>query len=232
MLQQTQVNRVLPKYREFIKQYPGFKALANAELKNVLFLWQGLGYNRRARNLRETARIIVADWQSKLPDLYEDLITLPGIGDYTARALQAFVYKKAVPVIDTNIRRVYLFTFFSGQENVQDKELIPYIEKSIDRDDPKEWYYALMDYGSFLGKAEKGINKISKHYSKQSRFEGSNRQIRGEIIRQLLAGDELDAKQISAKSGYEYKRVMLCLDSLVSEKMIILNSGIYKIIAD
>ena len=107
---------------------------------------------------------------------------MPGIGVYTAPALLAFVFNQPSIVIDTNIRRVFIHSFFKDRDKVDDKELLPYLEKSVNTADPKSWYYALMDYGAFLGKADKTINKQSSHYKKQSVFKGSHREIRGEII--------------------------------------------------
>ena len=229
MLQQTQVERVLPKYLEFTERIPGFSELARSDLRLVLELWQGLGYNRRAKNLKACAEIVADRYNCILPETFEELIELPGIGNYTASALIAFVFNKPVPVIDTNIRRVFIYSFFPDMIEIHDREIIPLVEKTMDTRNPREWFYALMDYGSFLGKAEKGINHKSRHYKKQSVFEGSDRQIRGEIIRQLLASGELAPENISGRSGYELERINDALRGLVREGMIAETNGIYRI---
>lgn len=111
MLQQTQVERVLYKYKLFLKKFPDIKTLAQASLSDVLKTWQGLGYNRRAKYLLDTAHII---YHSKLkwPKSQTGLMSLPGIGQSTAGAILAFAYKQPVVFIETNIRRVFIHEFF------------------------------------------------------------------------------------------------------------------------
>jgi len=187
MLQQTQVDRVNDKYLLFIKEFPNFKALADAPGSDLLRVWQGLGYNRRALALQRTAQIIVKQYHGKLPDSVDELVKLPGIGSYTAAAICAFAFNKPVVVIETNIRTVFIHFFFHDRTQVKDDELLPLIEKTLDKKKTKEWYYALMDYGVMLKKNLPNPGRKSAHYYKQSKFEGSNRQLRGRILKALVA---------------------------------------------
>lgn len=190
MLQQTQVARVLERFDRWKRRFPGFEALAAASTAEVLEEWQGMGYNRRALWLKEAARRVEEEFGGVLPREAEVLATLPGIGPNTAGSMAAFAYNQPVVFIETNIRRVFIHEFFSDREGVADSELKPLIEAALDREHPREWYYALMDYGSDLAKRVPNPNRRSKHYAVQSKFEGSLRQIRGEVLRQLLAGSK------------------------------------------
>ncbi len=185
MLQQTQVERVIPKYEQFLEQFPTVEKLAEASLGDVLRLWQGLGYNRRAKMLHACAKIVAKDFRGQTPKTREELISLPGIGRYTAGAVMAFAYNKAIPIIETNIRSVYLHHFCKKQTDITDKELLPYIERTLDTKNPRTWYYALMDYGVYIKRTYGNPNERSKHHTKQSTFKGSDREIRGAIIRLL-----------------------------------------------
>lgn len=182
MLQQTQVPRVLIKYEEFLKKFPTIQKLASANTKDLITTWKGLGYNRRALNLKRTAEIVVGKHDGKIPSQYEKLIELPGIGPATAGDLLAFAWNMPAVVIETNIRSVFIHHFFNDKKSVHDKDLLPLIEKSLDEKNPREWYYALMDYGSMLKKTVGNTSKKSVHYTTQSRFEGSNRQLRANIV--------------------------------------------------
>lgn len=188
MLQQTQVSRGEIKYKEFLKKFPSFRALAQASNADVLAAWQGLGYNRRALFLKRAAEAVMAEYKGKLPDDPATLIKLPGIGVYTAGAVCAFAFNKPVVFIDTNVRRVFIHHFFNDKEGVTDDELIPLVEATLDASNAREWYSALMDYGSMLGLKEENANKRSAHYVKQSKFEGSLRQVRGKILK-LVTSD-------------------------------------------
>lgn len=187
MLQQTQTSRVVPKFMEFMERFPNFKTLADAPLSEVLSHWQGLGYNRRGKALRDAAQMVVERFDSQLPADYHDLLTFPGIGPYTAGAVCAFAFDQPVVFMDTNIRRVFIHFFFPDRDKVRDSEIEPLVERTLDRKRPRDWYSALMDYGAMLKNVEKNPNKRSAHYTRQSKFEGSDRQIRGTILRELLA---------------------------------------------
>ncbi len=188
MLQQTQVDRVVPKYRAFIRQFPNAHALALAPLGDVLMAWQGLGYNRRAKLLWECAKEVVVAHRGRFPRTYEGLKALPGVGPYTAAAVLAFAYNEAVPLIETNVRTVYLHHFWpSDTTDVTDAEILKLVARTVSKDNPRVWYAALMDYGSHLKKTVGNQNVRAKSYQKQSSFQGSDRQLRGAILRLLAA---------------------------------------------
>lgn len=187
MLQQTQVERVMSKFGLFIARFPDFSSLAQADLQSVLRVWQGLGYNRRAIALKENATRVVSDYAGELPKTAQELVQLPGIGRATAGAILAFAYNIPTAFIETNIRRVFIHFFFSDRENVRDSEILPLVEQTLDREDPRQWYYALMDYGSMLKGRTPNPNRKSAHYVRQSPLEGSDRQIRGMILKVLLS---------------------------------------------
>ena len=152
MLQQTQVDRVIEKYGLFLSSFPDFQTLAAASVKDVLRLWQGLGYNRRALGLKALAERVVTQHRGRLPSDPDKLIALPGIGKYTAGAVGAFAFNKPVVFMDTNIRRVFIHTFFKDQDLIEDAHILPLVEQTLDASDPRSWYNALMDYGAMLAK--------------------------------------------------------------------------------
>jgi A/G-specific adenine glycosylase len=214
MLQQTQAERVVPKYLEFLKAFPSVESLAKAEVSEVLKLWQGLGYNRRALSLQKCA---VQVSREGFPERVEELQKLPGIGPYTASAIRAFAYNKPVVMIETNIRRVFLHHFFPDVQEVSDTELLPLIEETLDTSHPRDWYYALMDYGSWLAKTYPNANRRSKHYSKQSKFEGSLRQLRGKLLKLFLEDRKWDTSQLLEATGDTPERLRQALLSLEKE---------------
>jgi A/G-specific adenine glycosylase len=192
MLQQTQVARVLIKYAEFLKRFPTARDLAASPLRDVLVLWQGLGYNRRAKFLHEASKILQ---HAKPKDIdYAYLNSLPGVGQSTAGAVLAFTKDLPVVFIETNIRAVILHHFFKDRENVADGEIKEILEKLLqnikEKFTPREFYYALYDYGTHLkatlGKERKALHSKSKHYVQQSAFKGSRRQLRALILKQFL----------------------------------------------
>lgn len=221
MLQQTQVVRVVPKYKLFIKTYPTVTSLARAELKDVLMLWQGLGYNRRAKMLHETAKLVAGKYKGRFPRERVELENLPGIGPYTAGAMCAFAYNQPVVMIETNIRSVFLHFFFKNKKLVDDREISPLIRKTVDINNPRQWYYALMDYGSMLKKLG-NPNIRSRHYIKQGSFEGSNRQIRGLILKTLLQyKSPINETTLTKKlKQYDKERIVSQLKLLQKEKLI------------
>jgi len=186
MLQQTQVSRVVPKFTEFIARFPSFTALAGAELGAVLQTWSGLGYNRRAKFLWQVARIIVQEYDGRLPDTAAELTRLPGIGPNTAGALLAYAYNKPVVFIETNIRTVFIYHFLSDRQAIDDKVILDLVASVLPADS-RSWYWALMDYGTHLKQAIGNLNTLSKHYTRQSAFQGSKRQIRGQVLKALGA---------------------------------------------
>jgi len=188
MLQQTQVSRVLGRWERWTARWPDFEALAGASTASVIEEWQGLGYNRRALWLREAAQMVVREFGGKLPRATADLQRLPGVGRNTAGSVAAFAYNEPVVFIETNIRRVMLSEWFAGAQDVTDAQLLPVIAETLPRARPREWYWALMDYGAALAERGPNANRRSRHYSVQSQFEGSARQLRGEVLRRLVAG--------------------------------------------
>lgn len=192
MLQQTQVPRVIEKYTAFLKAFPTFRTLSAVSPRAVLQVWQGLGYNRRALMLQRCAQAVMRDHGGKLPREYETLKTLPGIGPYTAGAIMAFALNLPHPMIETNIRRVYLHHYFPGKKKVSDARILPIVTRTLDTKNPRRWYSALMDYGSYLATQVDNPNRRSKQYARQSTFEGSMRQLRGRVLAVLLRGGTRD----------------------------------------
>lgn len=186
MLQQTQVERVLYKYEQFLQSFPTFEALAKAPLHAVLDIWRGLGYSRRAIALKKIALIVVQEFHGKLPSDDQALQNLPRIGKATAGAIRAFAFDEPAVFIETNIRTVFLHTFFAGKQGTKDSEICPLIEQTLDCANPREWYYALMDYGVMLKKRYGNPSRRSAHHKKQASFQGSNRQLRGAILALIM----------------------------------------------
>jgi len=223
MLQQTQTYRVAPKYEQFIELFPDFSTLAHAPLRYVLSAWQGLGYNRRGMYLQQIAQRVMQEFHGKLPSDPEILQTFPGIGLNTAGSICAFAFNKPVIFIETNIRTVFLHTFFKDVIQVHDKELLPLIASTLDHENPREWYYALMDYGVLLKRLYPNPSRKSKHHITQSKFEGSDRQIRGKIIKVLTEQQCLMYGQLLAYINKEPERVQrivqqLCADGLIQKE--------------
>jgi len=221
MLQQTQVPRVLQKYDPFLAAFPSLGSLAAAPFPEVLSLWQGLGYNRRALALHRTAQRVVADFRGRVPDSVEILRSLPGIGNATAGAISAFAFGKPVVFIETNIRRVFIHFFFPAENRIVDADILPLIGQTLDHEQPRSWYYALMDYGSMLKSAEGNPNRRSAHYSRQSAFENSDRQIRGLILRTLLNRQALTVADLLQSVGRSPDRVEPLIARLIHEGFLI-----------
>jgi A/G-specific adenine glycosylase len=226
MLQQTQVDRVLPKFKLFLQTFPTIQLFAKASPAAVLRVWSGLGYNRRALHLHKAAQQIVSDFYGSVPSSYESLRRLPGIGPYTANAILAFAFNRPVLVIDTNIRRVYLHFFFREKQAVGDAELVPIMRKTLDAKNPRRWFNALMDYGAMLGREYANSNRRSKHYVKQSSFTGSTRQIRGKILKLLLFRPHTSAQM---KEIIEDSRLEAILADLEREGFVERNDKEYAI---
>lgn len=192
MLQQTQTKRVSEKFLNFIRIFPDFQTLSEAPLEDVLKEWQGLGYNRRAIALKKIAGIVIKVHNGNLPKSLEELKSFPQIGHNTASSILTFAFNQPTIFVETNIRAVFIYYFFQNNKIVNDKDILPLIEKTFDKKNPREWCYALMDYGVMLKKKFPELNKKSAHYRKQSPFKGSARQIRGKILKILV-----EKKQIS-----------------------------------
>jgi len=187
MLQQTQTSRVEDRYPIFLRKFPTVRALARASQAEVLQAWEGLGYYRRAQNLHRAAIAVLENYAGQMPQSFDELVALPGIGHYTAAAVSVFAFEKPVPMIETNIRSVYLYAFCQGRCGVSDRELMQLIHDTMDAKRCRDWFYALMDFGVVLKRARPGINAQSKHHAKQSKFEGSDRQIAAAILKLVVA---------------------------------------------
>ncbi len=220
MLQQTQTDRISKRYPQFIKTFPDFNSLGCAPLRSVLAEWQGLGYNRRGKYLHEIAKKVVGEHDGQLPADPEILVNFPGIGKATAGSICAFAFNMPTVFIETNIRAVFIHIFFQDIEKVSDKELMPLIAATVDKNNPREWYYALMDYGVQLKKKCKNPSRRSKHHVKQSKFEGSDRQIRGMIIKQLTQVPKATLNCFYKTIDRESIRIDKALQGLCSEGII------------
>ncbi len=283
MLQQTQTQRVVAKFQEWMEAYPTVQDLAQASLSDVLSHWVGLGYNRRAVFLQKAAQEVCSKWDGVFPKSQEELLTLPGIGPYTAGAVSTFAFNQPNVFIETNIRSVYIWYFFgisgsspkmtevsspkmtegrdgarsllagggarsllagggsfeaggSGENGgevpmpkVDDKELIPLIQQTLVTSNPRDWYYALMDYGAELKKKIPNPSRSSRHYAKQSRFEGSLRQARGAILRQISLKGAATLSQISREEKIDMARLEKAAQKLIAEKMLSYSGELYRI---
>lgn len=221
MLQQTQVERVKIKYAEFIKKFPTLKSVAKAEKIEILKVWQGLGYNRRALFIKKACEEIISKHKGIFPKDFNTLQTLPGIGPSTAGAICAFAYNQPVFFIETNVRAVILHFFFKDKTNVSDKEVMDVLKEVSPFliHHPRDWYYALYDYGTFLkktlGKKKVELHKKSKHYVKQSKFEGSFRQKRAGVLKLKLSNPNIldeEIMEILSLSPQDFEDVMESLD--------------------
>jgi A/G-specific adenine glycosylase len=226
MLQQTQTHRVVPKYEAFIERFPDAETLAAAPADAVLSAWQGLGYNRRALALQATARAVVAHHSGCVPREYEALLKLPGVGPYTAAAVRSFAFNLPDAFIETNIRTVILHEFLPGRERVPDAELLPLVVRAVDREHPRRWYQALMDYGAMLKETDNASRRSAHHHS-QSRFEGSRRQARGIILRSLLKDGPASRDTLASRLDGWDERFDGALASLQRDGMVREEAGTY-----
>ncbi len=218
MLQQTQVSRVIPKFTEFVAAFPDEAALASASLADVLTRWQGLGYNRRAKFLHDSAKRIANEFGGVFPLEHEQILSLPGVGKNTCGAIEAYAFNRPSLFIETNVRTVYIHHFYPGVEGIPDSSIHEKLAATIDRTRPREFYWALMDYGSWL-KAS-GVRNVasSKHYVKQSALQGSVRQVRGHMVRLLTNGASTEQqlrRDVQADTRFER-----ALDGLISDGLV------------
>jgi len=230
MLQQTQTNRVVEKFQQFIQKFPDFQSLASASLNDVLKVWQGLGYNRRAMALKKIAEKVVTEFDGILPADVEILKTFPQIGHNTASSIVAFAFNMPTFFIEVNIRRVYTYFFFPGTSSIEDKVIMPIVRKTLDRSNVRKWYYALMDFGVMLKKTHPELNKRSAHYRKQYKrsahyrkqlkFKGSNREIRGKILKLLITRSNLTEVEISKELEINSNKLKEIMNLLIKEGFI------------
>ena len=230
MLQQTQTLRVVPKYEAWIKAFPDAASLASSPFSKVLAYWNGLGYNRRAKYLYEACREVCSLYGGKFPRERKLLESLPGIGPYTAGAVAAFAFNAPEVFIETNIRSVFIFFFFSNAaEKVSDAEIFPLIEQTLDKTNVREWYWALMDYGAELKKRVQNPSQKSAHYARQSAFRGSLREARGAIVRQLAEKKSATLSEIARCEHIELSRLEKAAFRLVEENFVCETKGVYRV---
>jgi A/G-specific adenine glycosylase len=232
MLQQTQVERVRIKFAEFLSAFPSISNLASAPLADVLRIWQGLGYNRRAIALKRCAEEIVWRYGGQFPRDISELESLPGIGPYTARAVAAFAFGIAEPLIETNIRTVFIHFYFHGRDKIDDREIMPLVAATLDRLNPREWYYALMDFGVMLKQRYPNPSRRSSHHVKKSRFEGSNRQLRSRLLRTVIASPGISSIELAGGLGVDHADVEKNLADLEREGFLSLTGSRYMVSED
>jgi len=236
MLQQTQVERVVPKYKSFIKTFPSFAELARAPLKTVLAEWSGLGYNRRALQMKHAAEIVMRRYSGTLPRDEKTLRALPGVGPYTARALLTFIWNEPRVFIETNIRSVFI-THFANLHGLKhrstrildDEELLPLIEKTLDIKNPREWYAALMDYGAHLKKTLPNPSRKSAHHTRQSAFKGSKRQARGVLVKALTEKSPQTLAMLARTARHTQKETRHILATLIRDGLVTQKDDTYSI---
>ncbi|MFZ4617803.1 MAG: A/G-specific adenine glycosylase [Rectinemataceae bacterium] len=216
MLQQTQTQRVVPKYLAFLEAFPEPRALAAAPVSKLLALWSGLGYNRRALGLKRAAEEITSCFGGTVPSCEEELLSLPGIGPYTSAAVRAFAFGQAVVLLETNVRAAFIHHFFPDSSEVSDREILPLVAEALDRGDPRNWYYALMDYGSDLKRRLPNPGRRSLHHAKQSSFALSHRRVRGEVLK-ALSGESLTEGMLAQRLPFARERVEKAAAELVAE---------------
>ncbi|HVS58727.1 MAG TPA: hypothetical protein VHD60_03235 [Candidatus Saccharimonadales bacterium] len=226
MLQQTQVSRVIPIYQKAIYRFPTVSDLARAELGEVLRMWQGLGYNRRAKFLHQAAQMVVKDFGGEFPASAEELVKLPGVGKNTAGAVLAYAFNKPAAFVETNIRTVFIHHFFKDQTDIPDGVILELLGKTVDAANPREFYWALMDYGTFLKQTVGNLSRASKSYVRQSPLEGSRRQVRGQVLRLLTQRAYSPAELQEHILDHRLNEV---LQALQNEGMISLQNGLYEL---
>jgi A/G-specific adenine glycosylase len=175
--------------------------------------------------LKSCAEAVIQEYGGRLPSSVDELIKLPGIGKATASSIRAFAFNKPAVFIETNIRAVFIHFFFRERERVSDADIIPLVEKTLDKSRPREWYYALMDYGVMLKKTFQNPARKSIHHKKQSRFEGSNRQLRGRILKALLIHPDITEKELTKKIEADSEKLGENLLRMEKEGLIQRKSG-------
>lgn len=198
MLQQTQVARVQARWEAWLAEFPDVAALAQAPDAQVLAAWQGMGYNRRALALHRAARMVCEEFSGAFPRDYDLLLGLPGVGPSTAAGVRAFAFGLPGVYLETNVRAVFIHELFPGQAPVADSRLVPLVRATCPdgpADQVRRWYYALLDYGAHLKRTVPNPTRRSRSYARQSRFEGSHRQLRALVLRLVLDAGEAGATE-------------------------------------
>ncbi|GAC1387432.1 MAG: endonuclease III [Candidatus Saccharimonadales bacterium] len=221
MLQQTQVNRVMPKFQQFLDQFPTLRDLATADLAAVLVQWAGLGYNRRAKYLWLTAQLLAGEPQ---PWRTEVLHRCPGVGVNTAAAIRVYAYNQPEIFIETNIRTVYIHHYFADQLAVPDSLIRATLAATLDRAQPRQFYWAVMDYGTHLKATVGNLTRQSTSYTKQSTFKGSTRSVRGHVLRILMSGYQTEQRLLTLLND---ERSPVILADLIREQLVEYDNGTY-----
>lgn len=230
MLQQTQVSRVLQKFNEFTSVFPTIQSLADADFQEVLALWTGLGYNRRAKFLHQTAKQIIEN--GTFPTLQSELEKCPGIGENTAASILVYAFNQPLVFLETNIRTVLIYNFFhDSQEKIAEPILKDLAFQTLFRENPRKWYWAMMDYGTELKKTVGNFNRMSKMHTMQSKFEGSFRQKRAATLRFLLHNGPTTMNELSEKQGVDISTMQQILDSLQKDALVSKQKEYYLITA-
>lgn len=229
MLQQTQVSRVLSRYESWLGRFPTADALASAPLDIVLESWQGLGYNRRAIALKRACEAVSAQYSGIVPCEREALLALPGVGPSTASGVRVFAYGEPDIYLETNVRAVMIHHFFQDRDGIKDRELLPFVEATLDRHDPANWYQALLDYGVHLKRILPNPSRRSAHHAVQSRYEGSRRQKRARLLESVLAGPPRTAAELAADVGIETLPAEEILADLVAEGFLAIDGDLYRV---
>ncbi|VVB60515.1 G/T mismatches repair enzyme [uncultured archaeon] len=224
MLQQTQVSRVISYYERWIARWPTISDLASASRAEVLKAWMGLGYNTRAVYLHKAAQKIVAEYDGDVLTAMKQYQEIPGVGRYTAQAVQIFSRNTDLVTVDTNIRRIFIAEFHLSEE-LSMRELWGYAEQCLPLGRSREWHNALMDYGALHQTAKKtGIRSVSQ----QSEFEGSDRQRRAAVLRLLLSGPA-SFDTIHRALGGERMKIRKILGKMVDEDLLVLQNKRYQV---
>jgi A/G-specific adenine glycosylase len=208
MLQQTQVARVVPYYERWLEEFPTLEALAAAPLAAVLARWQGLGYNRRALALKRLAEQLSAETTvgcvAELPSDHARLLSLPGVGPSTASGVLAFAFGVPAVYLETNVRSVFLHELLADRDDVSDSELRPLVATAAEEAerqgiDPRSWNWALLDYGAHLKRTLPNPSRRSSHHTRQSKFEGSDRQKRARLLRAVMSSPGMSAEDYAGE---------------------------------
>lgn len=217
MLQQTQAERVVPKFLAWMERFPDPASLATAPLRDVLALWSGLGYNSRAERLQATARMVVERFGAQVPGTPGELKTLPGIGDYTSRSIPVFADDLDVAAVDTNVRRIIIHEF-ALPENASKPLIQSVAEQLLPHGHSRDWHNALMDYGSLcLTSRVTGVGPQTK----QSKFQGSKRWYRGRLLKELVAEEQLSLEEIEDRYGDCPWDLQSVIGALVRERLVV-----------
>ena len=225
LAQQTQLERANKYYQKFIKEFPSPKSMSNSSFEKILNMWTGLGYNNRARRLHQASKVIEKNGFNKI---YPNFEVLPGVGQYTKNALLSFAYDEKVLAVDSNLIRIVQRYFAIDNTNDFFKLNSQYLLEKVNSRDINQ---AFMDFGSTICKSlgpkcsicpiEKNCKKyFSKQKNSKKKFKGSNREIRGKIIKVLIEDNHIKKHKLLAKVGEDPERVKKALLGLEKDKLI------------